>query len=71
MQNPWPLIIATKLKDSVGESRAWNMALPMALAYWSAEAELLGDKSLVSDADYEAIKKLHAEAEARKAKAVA
>jgi len=71
VQNPWPLLIATKLKDSIGEEKAWNMPLPMALAYWSAEAELLGDKSLVSDADYEAIKKLHAEAEARKAKAVA
>lgn len=70
-QHPWPLIIATKLKDSVGESRAWNMCLPMALAYWSAAAELMGDKSLVSDADYEAIKQLEAEAAERKQEKVA
>ena len=45
--------------------------MPMALAYWSADAELMGDKSLVSDADYEAIKQLEAEAAERKQEKVA
>lgn len=51
-QHPWTLIIATELLDKVGESRAWNMPLPLALSYWSALAELrYGDDSLKTPED--------------------
>ncbi|MEN6360042.1 MAG: hypothetical protein ABFD59_08300 [Smithella sp.] len=49
--HPWPLIIAVSLFPLVGESRAWNMPLPLAMSYWSAQEEINGDKSLKSEHD--------------------
>jgi hypothetical protein len=33
------------------EDRVWNMPLPLAFSYWSAMAELQGDRTLKSDQD--------------------
>lgn len=48
-QHPWPLLVAKRLTPDFGETRTWNMPLPLALSYWSAEAEIQGDESLVTD----------------------
>jgi hypothetical protein len=51
-QHPWTLILATELLPMVGESRAWNMPLPLALSYWSARQELqYGDDTLENPGD--------------------
>jgi len=50
-KHPWPLVIAVKIIPLVGESRAWNMPLPLALSYWSALAETEGDESLRGEDD--------------------
>ena len=50
--HPWPLVIAVTIMPIVGEVRAWNMPLPLAVSYWSAIAETHGDKSLISDEEY-------------------
>jgi len=50
-RHPWPLLICKRILPDVGESRAWNMPLPLALSYWSAEAEIQGDESLTTEAD--------------------
>ncbi len=51
-KHPWPLIVATALLHRVGESRAWNMPIPLALSYWSAILEIEhGDESLESEQD--------------------
>uniref|UniRef100_A0A6M3LLN6 Uncharacterized protein n=1 Tax=viral metagenome TaxID=1070528 RepID=A0A6M3LLN6_9ZZZZ len=51
-KHPWTLILATELLDKVGESRAWNMPLPLALSYWSGWQEIAhGDDTLNSEQD--------------------
>lgn len=50
-RHPWPLMVANSLVAKVGEERAWNMPLPLAVSYWSADAEMQGDDSLKSDRD--------------------
>jgi hypothetical protein len=55
-RHPWPLLLATQLTAAVGESRAWNMPLPLAVSYWSANAELAGDDTLVSVSDDDLLK---------------
>ncbi len=45
--HPWPLYLATSIMDMVGESRAWNMPVALAISYASARAEWKnGDESL-------------------------
>lgn len=50
-RNPWPLILVSKYKGELGESRAWNLPVSLAFAYWLADCERDGDDSLVSDAE--------------------
>lgn len=53
--HPWALLVAVKLMPLVGESRAWNMPLPMALSLSSALGELNGDDSVISEENWELI----------------
>lgn len=48
-KHPWPILMAVRIMPLVGESRAWNMPLPMAITLWSAQLEAQGDDSLVSE----------------------
>ena len=48
-RHPWPLLVVQTILGKVTESRAWNMPLPLAVSYWSAEAELNGDETLKGD----------------------
>ena len=54
-KHPWPLLIAKRLIgpscNPETEARVWDMPLPLALSYWSAEAEIQGDESLATEAD--------------------
>lgn len=61
--HPWPLLIATSIMPVVGESRAWNMPLPMAISLWSAQLELAGDDSIQKDWEAAAVAKMKAERE--------
>ena len=50
-RHPWPLLIVTQITPKVGESRAWNMPLPLAVSYWSSQCEIDGDDTLKSEND--------------------
>lgn len=49
VKHPWPLVIAVAMFKHVGETRAWDMPLPLAMSYWSALGELNGDDSLMTE----------------------
>jgi hypothetical protein len=51
--HPWPLLVAVSVMKVVGESRAWNMPLPMAMSINSVLGELKGDTSLISEWNWE------------------
>lgn len=62
--HPWPLfLVAELLQLNIGESRAWNMPLPMAISITSAYGETQGDKSLESEDDRRMIDELKARQE--------
>lgn len=55
VKHPWPLFVSVQVMPLVGESRAWNMPVAMAMAYWSA---LSGDDALMTDAELQLISDL-------------
>lgn len=55
---PWPIKVAVGIMPLVGESRAWNMSITMAMSYWFGLQENAGDNSIVSDEEMVFVEKV-------------
>lgn len=58
---PWPIKVAVGIMPMVGEFRAWNMPITMAMSYWFAAQENSGDNSIVSDEEMVFVEKVRHE----------
>lgn len=53
---PWYFSVAWAIMPRVGEDRAWSMSLALAMAYYATEADALGSRSVMTEAEMAAEK---------------